>query len=197
MSYQQKQKSKLKNKCIIRYHNNHRVNWDLFIIVLAIYNSIFLPLEIAFKPHFLQTDLIVLVNHMIDAIFGIDIFISFRTTYVDSRTGDEQLNPQKIAMNYFLGKFWFDLLSTIPFEGLVLLIPNIDTDTASNFVVISCLKLIRILRLSRLINYLNSSHEFKLQLRLSKLCFLLFLYIHVTACFFYFMSEWQNTSKNG
>ena len=179
----------MKSKCIIRYHNPYRIKWDLFVIILAVYNSIFLPLEIAFRPSFLKHQNLVNINHVIDAIFGIDIIISYRTTYVNPQTGDEQLNSSKIALNYFFGRFWLDLFSSIPFETVILLIPYVDSETASRMVVISCLKLIRILRLGRLINYLNSSDDFKLQLRLCKLCFMLALYIHVTACIWYFVCE--------
>ena len=107
------------------------------------------------------------------------------------------MSSRKIALNYFFGRFWLDLLSAIPFETVILLLPKVDSEIASRMVVISCLKLIRILRLGRLINYLNSSDDFKLQLRLFKLCFMLFLYIHVTACIWYFVCEFQNGKVDG
>ena len=77
-------------------------------------------------------------------------------------------------------------MSTVPFERVAKLFVGLDSDL-SKFAVISCLKLIRILRLGRLINYLNESDDFKLQLRLVKLCFMLILYIHITACIWFFV----------
>ena len=64
------------------------------------------------------------------------------------------------------------------------------------FDFISCLKLVRVLRLGKLISYLNESDDFKLQLRLFKLIFFFLLYIHITSCTWHIMnvyygSEWE------
>jgi hypothetical protein len=53
---------------------------------------------------------------VIDAIFAIDILINFRTTYFNPRTGDEVSDPKLIAKAYLQGRFWIDLLATIPFD---------------------------------------------------------------------------------
>ena len=98
--------------------NQNRIYWDFFIILLAIFNSIALPMEIAFKPPWLMTKLFYIINTFIDCLFGIDILISFRTTYMCSDTGQEITKGCKIAKNYFLGRFSFDLLSTIPFDKI-------------------------------------------------------------------------------
>ena len=42
------QNKKLSNACIVRHLDDWRINWELFIIILAIYNAIELPLDIAF-----------------------------------------------------------------------------------------------------------------------------------------------------
>jgi len=56
------------------------------------------------------------------------------------------------------------------------------------------LKLFRVLRLSRIINYMNSTDEVKLSLKLFQLCLFLILYIHCTACLLFYIasidSEW-------
>ena len=58
--------------------------------------------------------------------------------------------------------------------------------------LISCLKLVRVLRLGKLINYLNESDDFKLQLRLSKLCFFFLLYCHISACVWYMANVYND-----
>ena len=55
--------------------------WDLLVIVLAVYNSILLPMEITFKPPWLETDFFKMINTLIDVLFAMDIILSFRTTY--------------------------------------------------------------------------------------------------------------------
>ena len=47
------------------------------------------------------------------------------------------------------------------------------------------MKIIRIMRMSRLIMYLNAAEDIKLSLRLTQTIFLIFLYIHITACIWY------------
>jgi hypothetical protein len=103
-------------------------------------------------------------DNLIDICFYLDIFISFRTTYQNPYTGDEIYDGWQIAKNYFFGRFVIDFFSTIQFDGIVgILFPQLLAgDTSSEkYQIISCLKLFRVLRLGRLINYLNSSDDFK------------------------------------
>ena len=132
------------------------VKWELIVIILAVYSSIVLPLDIAFKPPSLQDLRITIFNYFIDFMFFIDIVITFRTTQVNLMTGDTISDPKEIARNYLKGKFWIDMLSTIPLDDLlVLFLKDLDKKTVKKFVLLSCLKMIRILRLSKLIEYLN------------------------------------------
>lgn len=58
------------------------------------------------------------------------------------------------------------------------------------------LKLFRVLRLSRIIAYMNSTDDVKLSLRLFKLCFFLVLYIHCTACVLYYFTRIEDNEEN-
>ena len=80
---------KLKYQLIIRHTNENRIYWDFIIIILAIYNSLALPMEVAFKPPWLMTGANYTLNTLIDCLFGIDILITLRTTYVCPSTGAE------------------------------------------------------------------------------------------------------------
>jgi len=127
-------------------------------------------------------------DNVIDLCFAIDIIISFRTTYVNEFTGDEETNGGVIFKNYLFGRFTIDLLATLPFDKII-------KSEKLNIKMIACLKLIRILRLGRLIKYLNSSEDLKQQILIFKLIFLLLLYLHFTGCMFYFVcvqsaSQW-------
>ena len=72
-----------------------RIKWDIFIIILSIWNSFTLPLDIAFNNddhnniEFFKHSAVEVTNHVIDCLFLIDIFLNFRTTYQSSSTGDE------------------------------------------------------------------------------------------------------------
>ena len=134
------------------------IKWDLVIIVLAIYNSISIPLGLAFSPPSYEYTWVKVFNYFIDSFFLFDMILQFRTTYVNPITGAEIYDSKMIAKNYLKGRFWIDLISIIPFE---LAAKFVDAENKS-FRVFSCMKLIRILRLGRLINYLNESNDFKL-----------------------------------
>ena len=89
------------------------IKWDMLIIIFAIYNSIGLPIEIAFG---LKNEYDDIINNVIDLMFLIDILITFRKTYTDPFTGDEVFDLERIRTNYFKGNFIVDVLSTVPFE---------------------------------------------------------------------------------
>ena len=77
-------------------------------------------------------------------------------------TGDENYHVSAIAKNYLGGKFLIDLISTLPFDVISLhLVSGVDIKHSKNFVLFSCFKLVRILRLTRIIDYMKSSDDFK------------------------------------
>ena len=53
----------------------YRVKWEWFIILLAIWNSITLPIEIAFETDFFQATYTQVGNHIIDGFFILDIIL--------------------------------------------------------------------------------------------------------------------------
>ena len=85
------------------------------------------------------------INNIIDFTFLLDIFLTFRKTYTDPFTGDEQFDIKKIRKNYLKGNFWIDFFSTVPFEKVAKLFLDANNTNIKKFTVISCLKLIRIL----------------------------------------------------
>ena len=146
-------------------------------------------MDIAFQLPIFATANWTMFDNVIDLCFTMDIIISLRTTFQNPYTGDEVYDGCDIAQNYFFGRFWIDLLSTLPFEKLVTIHPTIDSTQAENYKIVSCLKLFRILRLGRLINYLNTSDDFKMTLKLMKMFFFLILYIHIFGCMWFFLSD--------
>lgn len=109
----------LKKQFIFRNMDPWRIKWDMFIIILAIYNSIGLPLQIAFNPPFMQDEYIQAFDNVIDLTFFFDIILTFRTTIVHPMTGEEIFDGNKIARYYLRSQFLIDLMSTIPFEKVV------------------------------------------------------------------------------
>lgn len=178
-------------KCLFRYNDGWRVYWDLFIMFLAIWNCFIIPVEVAFTPSAFDNPTFIVINSLINLFFAIDIFVVFRTSYVDPYTGIEVFDGKRIAIRYISGRFWIDLLATIPFDTIGLMIFG---DSTAGLQLFGVLKLIRIARLSRIITYMNVKEDFKLTLKLTKLIFFLIMYLHLLGCAWYFLikhdEEW-------
>ena len=95
-----------------------RVKWDMFIICLAVYNSIGLPIDLAFQPPMFQWGWVIVGEILIDTCFILDIILAFRTTYMNPLTGEEVFCSRTIALNYLKGTFWIDFFATVPFERI-------------------------------------------------------------------------------
>lgn len=106
------------NNLIIRHNNNFKVRWDLVIMFLSLYNCFMVPVDMAFKPDFLNSTLMLSINFSIDIIFFFDILISFRSTFVNKK-GEEESDSVEMALHYMKGYFIFDFLATVPFDSIL------------------------------------------------------------------------------
>jgi hypothetical protein len=118
--------------------------------------------------------------------------MNFRTTYFNARTGEEIIDKHQISKHYLKGHFIIDLLSTIPFDVIYDALFHVEDESSNHLQIMSMMKIIRVLRLSRLITYLNSAEDIKLSLRLIQTIFLIFLYIHITACLWFMIIKSQS-----
>ena len=69
-----------KARCMVRYNDPKRVRWDLFVIILAVWNSFFIPFNIAFEPE--VSTFVEIINILIDVLFLVDIIVNFRSTLI-------------------------------------------------------------------------------------------------------------------
>ena len=103
-------------------NNNHRMNWDLLIIFFALYNCVMIPLNVAFNTELdevLPTWLDI-GEKFIDIMFVLDIFLNFRTTFINPKTNIEIIEPERVAKNYLNSiRFPVDLLASIPFDYFI------------------------------------------------------------------------------
>ena len=53
-------------KYIISYKNQTKINWDIFILLLAFQNSLLIPVEMAFDPPFTKDATFIFFNNIID-----------------------------------------------------------------------------------------------------------------------------------
>ena len=131
------------------------------IILLAVFNSLFLPLELAFRPQFLDSRWMNIINRCIDAFFFIDIIVRFNTSYIHTMTGEEILSRKKIARNYIYGQFWIDLISSVPLDDFIFMFNPFAGEIMNKFLT-NNIDIIR--KNNSVIAYINqiSSNEVKI-----------------------------------
>lgn len=81
--------------------------WEIFIMVLVLYNAVSVPLDVSYgMPS--QGNIVMYLDYAIDLMFAIDIFATFRTAYIDDQ-GRLERDTGKIAKRYLKMWFWIDL----------------------------------------------------------------------------------------
>ena len=126
----------------ILHYSLFKAMWDWVVLFLVMYTAIITPYMAAFvltrdnqetvamhsthasKGMTIADDPLVILDYIVDVMFIIDIFINFRTTFVD--VNDFVVSdPCLVAINYMKGWFVVDVLAAIPFE-LLIMIGNTD-----------------------------------------------------------------------
>ena len=86
-------------------------------MVIATWNALVLPIELAFEPEITQSPENGTLNAIIDFLFLIDIIVVFRTSIIGDN-GEIVTDQKTIAIKYLKGSFWIDILSTIPLDSM-------------------------------------------------------------------------------
>lgn len=87
-------------------------------------------------------------------MFIFDIILNFRTTYIDTYSGKEIFERNRIAWNYIVSpKFTLDIVSSMPLDLLAKYAFEDDSGTWSLF---RLFKLVRVLRLSKVVMYMRA-----------------------------------------
>lgn len=163
---------------IVSYQNKYREFFNLFILFLSIFNALLVPLDLSFEeiPVF-SSSYYQIFDNLIDVLFMVDMGLMFITSYRD-KFGKEIFKPKLIAKNYVRSpRFFIDLFS--------LLGTGIMSSWVPNFKVFKCFKIVRIIRVNQFIQRLKIEIEIKIVLKLVKITFYMFIYLHVGACIWY------------
>ena len=169
--------------------------WDILSVLAIIYSLIDVPFRIGFLP--LLSLASTPMDYTIEAIFLIDIFITFNVPLINVESNTLITDRLSIARAYLTFWFWLDFLSAFPFDSLAYLF---DNNSGNHGGLLASFKLIRILRLTRLAKLLlltksTDFRDFLDNLRISpsilnifSLLFKIFLLAHIIACFWFFIS---------
>ncbi|GAQ87724.1 K+-channel ERG and related proteins [Klebsormidium nitens] len=133
---------------------------------------------------------LVVVQAVISCFFGLDIFVRFRVSYLDTKTLTWVQDPNKIAKRYLLRGFLFDALSILPID----LVFYIASSHSAEGYLGDWLRTLALLRMVRLTDTFNFFARFEKDgqsvyksLKFFKLGMLVFLSAHIAACMLWFI----------
>lgn len=176
---------------IVSITNSYKFYWDIFVILLAIYNAISLPMQIAFisvQNLYDQSTALNWFERMVDIFFAFDITVNFMTAYIDTHDGETFTSPKKIAKNYLCNGFILDFISTIPLvlrpliDGVTEKDSNLNSTLNSIVLCFRLTKLMRVRKLNTVITNLHQPMQIKSQLKRLYVIFLLVLICHIQGC---------------
>ncbi|XWS73083.1 hypothetical protein CRYUN_Cryun02cG0095300 [Craigia yunnanensis] len=114
---------KVKLRCFILSPFDPRYrSWDTFLVFLVLYTAWVSPFEFGFltKPEYPLS----ISDNVVNALFGIDIVLTFFVAYLDKTSYLLVDEPKKIAWRYVRTWFLFYFISIIPAEVDRVILPH-------------------------------------------------------------------------
>lgn len=166
-------------------NSKFRRSWDIIIIIFVIFNVVVLPMDIGLDMDS-QNSFRTYLDYFIDICFAIDIILNFFTGYINFN--NKLVMDQKMIIQKYLSLwFWIDILATFPFELLLLFFPDYG-DASSSLKLLQFLKTPRLLRLGRILKFLENVKGANI-LRIVKLFILFFMLAHWVGCFWFIIAN--------
>ena len=179
-----KDKKIQESKYILRVNSQAKLRWDIVVMIIAIYNTFTISLDIAYEPEQFKSNGFRAFNYLTDIVFFVDMGLNFRTAFYDFE-GNEVVDPKAIALRNFKSVFFIDLLATLPLEEILMAVFDQENRFYKLF---SLLKIGRLLKLEKIISYLNVEEHVKQFINLCKMILFLVIYIHCFACMWWYMA---------
>lgn len=144
---------------VFPYASQFKRKWTIFITLLAIYQAILYPYELAVIGGGLQGgnfNAFYVVEIIAMIIFIVDMIINFRTTYPD-QNNEEIIKGDMMAKNYIKrGSFFIDLIATLPVPEILLIFKNLNIYGIKYYYLVRLLRVWRINQIDNLIS--NENH---------------------------------------
>lgn len=165
--------------------------WNNLVIILAMYNSLVIPLQLFYgdKGHsVLNSSTVKFIDACVDLLFLIDIIIKFRTSFLDPKQSIEVKDSGVIARKYIRGSFTIDFISSVPFNSLI---QSSQGVIATLIELLGLLKLLRLTRLYVTVQRLDTEQEIKVYLKILMMTIILLVFIHVLSCIWFLVVSKQ------
>ena len=185
----------LKIRKLIHPQGYYKVRWDLYIGCLIIYSVLIIPIEIAFSGNAFDNHFA--WNTVIDVCFFIDIILCFRTCFISNDYEAMVIDNTLIAKQYINGLFIIDLLSTFPFDAILIAAGNettgkrlAATQLIKTFRILRLLKLLRIFKLGNYIERIEDATGISpVIFQLFALLVQVFFVVHLACCLYWGLTD--------
>lgn len=159
----------------------HYRSWETFLVFLVFYTAWVSPFEFGFlsKPE----KPLSITDNVVNALFGIDIVLTFFVAYLDKTSYLLVDDPKKIAWRYISSWFLFDFISIIPAEIARVILPH----SFPSYGLLTLLRLWRLRRVSQLFSKLEKDKNYSyFCVRCVKLLCVTLFGAHFAGCMFYY-----------
>lgn len=178
------------------------MTWDLAMMFLLVHQAFYVPYELCFNIPATKDS--VMFDVFVNVIFMCDILISFNTGVLEK--GSLVMSRNKIALNYARFWLWLDIIASFPYDWVIngdpMTIPSDASPRATR--VPRLLRILKMVRFFRMLRLLRLAKLRKLMMKiedvlsntfivmlflLMKLLIVVFFIAHVTASFWYYVSD--------
>ncbi|GFP80286.1 potassium channel kat3 [Phtheirospermum japonicum] len=184
----------LKRFVIAPYDRRYRW-WQTFLVVLVVYSAWSSPFELAFRK--MSTSALMPIDLVVNAIFAVDIILTFFVAYLDKSTYLLVDDHKKIALRY-ISHLWFpmDVASTLPFQTIYRIFTG-KMHQGDVFGFLNLLRLWRLRRVSEFFSRLEKDTRFSyFWTRYCKLICVTLFAVHVAGCFYFWLATHYRVSDD-
>ncbi|KAG8381895.1 hypothetical protein BUALT_Bualt05G0020400 [Buddleja alternifolia] len=165
--------------------------WETFLIILVFYTAWVSPFEFGFHKGPPRGSLAI-TDNIVNGFFAIDVILTFFVAYLDKATYLLIHNPKRIALRYARTWLVFDVISTIPLEFAMKVLPR----HVESYGYFSMLRLWRLRRVGAMFQRLEKDRNYNYFLvRIAKLICVTLFEIHCAGCFFYLLADRHHDPK--
>jgi hypothetical protein len=175
---------------VLSIQDSRLTKWNILTSILAIWSVLSAPFFSAFAHKVGKERGFMALDLLIDSVYVFDVFLNFRTSFINRHTGDEIFNPSEIAKHYLVSsKLVLDILASFPFDYIVY---AIDPSSSAHR-ILAFLRIIRVYRLQKLLMYLRARDEVKQLMKFIQLLVYLIMYVHVVGCVWFMLVSRDET----
>lgn len=172
-----------------------RLAWDVLMLIVTLGSVLLAPYRLSFDSKSSPTTFG--MELFTDIIFGIDILINFRTSYLTLNGQIHMTDPGYVRRYYLRTWFTADFLSTFPFELIYEAVSGTDE---GGIVFVKLLRLFKLLRVVKLSKHLgNVELSLFVSPTVIRLCTLLFqvsFLAHLMGCFLFLVSSLADSEED-